>query len=733
MYTIYADGNVLFDSLSEDLEHIVLSPKLTLDINKAGSCSLVLPPGNGLHGQLKKLKSLLTVEQDGEQLARLRVLETTTDTYNQQNVYCEGDKAFLMDSVHAPYTYSGTVHGLFRKLMDNHNANVDDEKQFVIGEITAVSETETTAVECEVYSSTSSEIEERLLNVYGGYLRTRTVDGVHYIDWLEQYGDANNQPIEFSVNMLELTDKTDAGDVFTVLIPLGASEINEDGEYTDPVSVASVNGGLNYIQDDDAVELYGKVWKTRTWDYEKEPAKLLEKAREYLKTGIALETITLKAIDMHFADGNVQPIRLGDRVRILSNPHGIDKVMICSQIEIDLLNPENTVYTFGEKPRTLTDNVIKTNQQVGSLGGGGGRKSVKEEVSDIIRWAQIIADEQNAHIQLTAGEFNKVNKNLSAVEIEMDGIEAELTLAASKLLELEGRTTSAEIALAGAEAKITLHTESIEDLGKSISAAEIAIDGMNSTITLMAEEIELQGKVIADELKVGIADINKFFTGAAQAQMLDTNSLTCQTAQITNVSLINYDCAWRSVSMGDVVSGNLLGTSQTGDLDLQHSHDVTVNDDGTITLGEVSSSGGTFKIADTAYYKNGVSAARSEGYTSGKTDWSPVEIERTSYSTEDKTVTVRALNAAGVPLIALEKIDASEIYEAGANAGGGYDQGYAAGWQAAFDAVTVGFNNDTLTIAALGDNVYQMKVRIWAKVGTTTAASSTITLTKGIY
>lgn len=729
MYTIHANGQLLFDSLSEKSEDIALSPKVSLDVNDAGSVKFVLPPGNRMHGGLKKLKSIITVEQDGEQLVRGRVMEIETDTYNQQSVYCEGEKAFLMDSVHSPYTYSGTVRGLFRKLMNNHNAMVDAEKQFVIGEITAVSDTETTAVECEVYSSTSSEIEERLLNAYGGYLRTRTVDGVQYIDWLEQYGDANEQPIEFSVNMLDLTDKADAGDVFTVLIPLGASEIGEDGEYTDPLSVASVNGGKNYIQDDEAVTLYGKIWRTYTWNHITDAGKLLEKAREYMKTGVALETITLKAIDMHFVDGNVQPLRLGDKVRILSNPHGLDKVMVCSQIEIDLVNPENTLYTFGEKPRTLTDNVVKTKQEVGSLGGGGGRKSVKEEISDIIRWAKIIADEQEAYIQLTAGEFNKVNENLSAVQIELDGVEAEMSLAASRVDNLEDRTTSAEIALAGAEAKITLHAESIEDLGQSISNAEIAIDGLNSEITLKADKIDLQGYVTADELEAEVAAINRFFTGNATASILNAESITGQHAQFTNVSLINYDCAWRKVSMGDVASGSLLGTSQTGNLDLQHSHEVTVNDDGTITLGEVSSSGGSFKIADTKAYKDGVSAARSEGYTSGKTDWSPVKIERTSYSTADKTVTVRALNAAGVPLIGLEKIDASEIYEAGANAAGSYEDGYTDGWDDAADGVVISNGTPQWTV---GTSTVTFKIRVYARLNGTTIESTDLEFSKRI-
>ena len=653
MYTIHANGELLFSSYSENVETIALSPKVSLDVNDSGSVEFVLPPGNRMHGGLKKLKSIITVEQDGEQIARGRVMETETDTYNQQSVYCEGDKSFLMDSVFSPGELSGKVHDFFRTLISNHNKQVDAEKQFTVGIIDAVGAdaemNPESRNETRVYWSTHDMIEDSLLNVYGGYIRTRTVGGVHYIDWLAQYGDVNTQPIEFTVNMLDLTAKADAGDVFTVLIPLGVSEIGEDGEYTDPLSIASVNGGLNYIQDDEAVALYGKIWRTKTWSYIEDPAQLLARGREYLKTGVALETITLKAIDMHFVDGNVQPIRLGDRVRILSNPHGIDKVMICSQIEIDLLNPENTVYTFGEKPRTLTDNVVKTEQEVGSLGGGGGRKSVKEEVSDIIRWARIFTDETNAYIELSTGQYNTLSGELS-------------------------------------QAKITL-------------------DGLDSKITLQAKDIELK----ADQVT-----IDNLINGYTSANVLDTNVLQAQNVNTTYFktdafNLGDTGVGFRTLSMGDIASASFLASYTTQALDLQHSHEVTVNADGTITLGEVSSSGGTFKIADTAYYKNGVSAAEREGYEDGKTDWCPVEIERSGYSTTDKTVTVRALNAAGVPVLGLEEIDASEIYEAGANAAGGYD----AGWAAAVNDSKI--MNSELTITNTAANTFFATVRVWIR------------------
>lgn len=525
MYTAYVDGKLLFSTAMDDEEHIILSPKLNLDINGAGSFTFVLPPGNLMYNSIQKLKSIITVEQDGEIIFRGRVMDDTKDFYNQKDVYCEGDRSFLLDSQCAPYTYSGTVLGLFQKLIADHNAQVDSEKQFTIGSVTAVT-SETLEVECVAYWETLKEIDEKLLGAYGGYLMTRTENGITYLDWLAKSGSTSNQKIEFSVNLLDLRDKVDAADVFTILIPLGASNLGDDGEYTEPVNIASVNGGLKYIQDDAAVAKYGKIWRTKTWGHIEEPATLKAKGLEYMKTGIASQTLTLNAIDMHFINGNAQAIRKGAYVHILSDPHSLDINIHNTKQELELLNPENNTYIFGEPPRTLTDNVVKKEEELdeltGGVGGGGGR-SVKEEMKDYIRWADIRADEDEAMIELLTGEASMMGERLSKAEITLDGVNAQIVLKAS--------------------------VEEVDALGNRVSSAEIEIDGLNSEITLKADKIDLQGYVtasklsselaalenaIADEMYIGAFSCGTFHMGGTKISFGSKTFLTNSTTLTVN-------------------------------------------------------------------------------------------------------------------------------------------------------------------------------------------------------
>ena len=508
MYTIHIDGKLLYQTGAEDEAQIALNVKPSLDIESAGSLSFVLPPGNAQYDNIRKMKSIVTMHQDGKMIFRGRVTETEKDIFNQKTVYCEGDRSFLLDSLWEEQTVQGNAQDLFRQLIANHNAQVESDKQFTVGIITAVDAN--TPYEGEMrmetrrHWDTSTILDERLLGVYGGYIRTRTEGNVTYIDWLKDFEEDSGQSIRFSVNMLDLKDKLDAKDVFTCLIPLGWSEIQDDGTYSDPVNIRSVNNGLDYIQDDEGVALYGRIWRSKTWGMTKDPAQLKAKAQEYLKTGGEVRTLTLKAVDMHFVDGNASMLAIGKKVQIESDPHGIQLNMVLAKMEPDPDRPENSEYTFGVKPRTLTEAVIRTEKDTDKLsgkGGGGGKKSVQEEAQDILRWAKIVVDEANAKINLNAGELNN----------------------------LTGRMSQAEINIDGANANISLNASAVDKLTGLVSSAEIEIDGMNSEITLKANKVYVDSQIttvktlIADEIEAVYSDVSYDISNAVSTAALTVN------------------------------------------------------------------------------------------------------------------------------------------------------------------------------------------------------------------
>lgn len=515
MYAVYVDDKLLYSTEKHDEEgYLIINPSLSFEVNKPSFFSFTLPPGNVQYDSIQKLKSTITVVQDGEELFRGRAITDETDTFNQKMVECESEFAYFKDSVQRPYEFDGTPLGLLNLLIKTHNDEVNAEQRFTLGTVTAIKDSGTAQVDNAEYSDTMSELNSRMINAYGGYFRVRNADGVRYLDYLSD-GEATTQPIEFGVNLLDLKKNISAEDVFNVLIPQGEMLKGDNGRYTESLKIKEVNGGRDYIEDAASIAKYGKrIWRVKQWDNIGDANKLLAKGREYLAIGISEETtLTINAVDMHFADGVSQRIGIGDKVRIYSNPHGLDKTDICTKIQLELFNPEDAEYTFGKPKTALTDNVVQVKKQYGS-GGGGSGKTLPEEVSDIRRWATIAVNEAIANINLNAGELDNLSGRMTDVEFDMDGIEGEMLLRATKseLNAVGERVTKAE-------ASIKLNTESIE--------LKVSKDGVVSAINQTAEEIKIQaakinlsGYVTASQLSATNASISNLTSGVTTASAL---------------------------------------------------------------------------------------------------------------------------------------------------------------------------------------------------------------------
>ena len=289
-----------------------------------------------------------------------RLLNTEKDFYKRQKAVCEGELAYLVDSIQRPYDYAGDVPELFKQYINKHNEQVDEEKKFAIGEITVTDSNNYVHYSSTVYPNTLNEIKEKLINTHGGYLRTRISENKKYIDYVKKPGKTNSQVIEFGTNLLDITEYITAKNVFTVLIPLGERQKDSSGNETGRLTIESVNSGKDYIESATGIKLFGRITKTHEWDDVTDANNLLKKGKAYLDDGIAMSvSLKVKAVDLHLIDVNTEIISEGDEVRVVSPPHGIDTYFLCTKIELDLLTPDNSVYEFGVSFSTLTGKLNK--------------------------------------------------------------------------------------------------------------------------------------------------------------------------------------------------------------------------------------------------------------------------------------------------------------------------------------------------------------------------------------
>lgn len=127
---IYAPGSALETTK-------LISPTLTREFGKAGSLEFTIPLGNVAHSALQKLKTVVSVEQDGKEIWQGRVMNHEQDFLLRQKVYCEGELAYLNDTDAPPYTAKDvTIRQFLEFLCDNHSKLTDSYKEFRCGNVT---------------------------------------------------------------------------------------------------------------------------------------------------------------------------------------------------------------------------------------------------------------------------------------------------------------------------------------------------------------------------------------------------------------------------------------------------------------------------------------------------------------------------------------------------------------------------------------------------------------------
>lgn len=349
MIQAYADDNLIYDSRLEDYGLLELTA--TTGASISGTATIKMPAGHPAYNLFTSYRTVVTIYRDKELVFRGRALYPSDDFYNRRTITCEGERGFLRDGVIRPYVYQDAPDAIFTHVIGLYNAQVEPFKQFVVGTVTVTDANNYIRLEHESAEQVSETI-DKLVERCGGYIvYTTNAAGERVINWLEDPGYQSAQIIEFGENLLDFARTDENTDLATVVIPYGA----KDEETGQRVTVESINGGVDFIQDDDAVALRGVVARAVYWDDVTLPENLLRKAQQYLATSKNMVTaLELSAVDLHDMDKDIETFTVGDYVRVRSRPHGVDDLFRLEERTYDLLNPANGKVTLGKSVSTLT-------------------------------------------------------------------------------------------------------------------------------------------------------------------------------------------------------------------------------------------------------------------------------------------------------------------------------------------------------------------------------------------
>lgn len=403
--TVVTDGREypLYLPGSDDLQ--LIEPVLAQELNVSGGMTFGVPAMHPFKDMIRPLSSEFFVYQNGVEIFRGRNTGSEEDFSRTGMIECEGDLAYLIDSIQRPYDRTGTVEDFFTAALEAHNQQVEERKQFVKGIVNVVGGTPDTQRVADACSNTLNCLKAELIGPYKGYLRTRRgEDGKRYLDYMIDYGGYNKQPIRFRENLLDIGKRKDATTVRTALIPYGAQRDAENADgtaRTERLTIKSVNNDVDYIYDEKAVAEYGWIWDSKTWDDVTDPTSLLEVARDYLNDAVKLpEVLELTAVDLSLIDAETAALDIGYWTRVISEPHGLKGDYLLTQKTMHLTEPEKDAIVLGGEIPTLTGTIAKGMADMGHKVQDASRQTRTELTNKISNATKLITGGLGGYVVL---------------------------------------------------------------------------------------------------------------------------------------------------------------------------------------------------------------------------------------------------------------------------------------------------------------------------------------------
>lgn len=368
MYKIYADNTLIYDSRLED--YTITSGQIELEVNKSGSFTFSMYEDNPFFNLIEKMKTVIRVYRNSDLVFRGRVITDGIGFFKEKTFTCEGEIGFLLDSIQRPYLHQGGPSEFFSLLINNHNSQVEDKKKFTVGSVTVTDPNDYINRSNSEYENTLENINSRLIESLGGYLFiTRGTNEEPVLNYYKDSPFLSGQAIEFGENLLDFTKTDSTEEIATAIIPLGAkleTESTDDEEVR--LTIASINGGVDYVYNQEAVDKYGWIFAVETWDDVTDATNLKTKAEQLLAQRVLQNiTIEVSAIDLSGMGQNIDSFKLFSYIQIKSKPHNLDERMLLTKRTMDLLNPANDTISLGYTYATFTDETFQSNKANGTL------------------------------------------------------------------------------------------------------------------------------------------------------------------------------------------------------------------------------------------------------------------------------------------------------------------------------------------------------------------------------
>lgn len=381
-----------------------LAPKVLFSINAPGSLEFTIPPQNELFSSAT-IGARISVKNDNDVIWEGSITKRKDLFDGSALISCAGR---LADMANVPIGRAifnaavvqgeGSFPGAIRNLFAYANKFLSWEQQFSLGtcafkwqknaegvdytdqatnwerdDCPTLWEALTTNQESKVQGDAAglySDPTGPLAAPYNGIIRPRySTSSVLTVDILDD-GELGNNVIRFGRNLLDLSKEKSIESSYNGIMATYEHRDTADGEYHIYYWNFVQNGAFiwteyNNVQpeefvlwDNAAVQAMNGKKIVRRVDFGRDiddPTVIPTlAAQELAKAKNPTNEITVSAFDMSLISDEYDLFEVGNYYQLYEDEAGNASVYQLTEMELNLLNPENNRYTFGSKPQTLT-------------------------------------------------------------------------------------------------------------------------------------------------------------------------------------------------------------------------------------------------------------------------------------------------------------------------------------------------------------------------------------------
>lgn len=382
-------------------------------INTINSFTFIILPNNPGYDKIFAQKTLVEVlntktnQLEFEGRILLPSEKMGDDGLFTKRVVCESEMGYLQDSTQRYGEYRSTPSEFFSIIIENHNRQVEEHKRFEVGLVDVTNSTDN-VYRYLGYEKTFPTLQDKLLDRLGGEIRLRKENGKRYLDWVTEIGEVKNTEIRIAKNLLSIEKEQDPTEIITRLVPLGETIDSEEEDNTEAskprLSIASVNNGIDYIDDEEAIELFGIIEDSVIWDDVTIAENLLNKGQEFLMNNNRIrKKYILSALDLFLIGLDIDSYEVGNWYPVINPVMGIDEHLRVIEKTTDILSPYNSSLSIGDKFKTLNEYQSEMNRST---------QKIVELESRVIRQSQNISALKN--------ELQQVDQAVQQVKFELE-------------------------------------------------------------------------------------------------------------------------------------------------------------------------------------------------------------------------------------------------------------------------------------------------------------------------